>query len=299
MFATFSRSWELVKASYSVLKSDKELIVFPIISFIGVVIVSISFFVPMLAAGMFDGLTNSDGDGGVGIATLIVTFLFYLVMYTVIIFFKSALIGAALIRLKGGDPTLQDGFTIARSHMGTIVGYAAISATVGVILQVLANAFRNNKNPIAAIIGQIVVSLVGTAWNIATFLAVPVLVVENVGPIECVKRSASLLKKTWGEQLTGNFSVGGIFGLITLGVILIGVLLIALFASMKATVLVVLTIIVLIIAIAAISLIASTLGGIYQAALYRYATDGEVSASFSPEMIRGAFAPKNVTVGGF
>ncbi len=299
MFAAFSRSWELVKASYGVLRSDKELVIFPIISFIGVVIVSISFFVPMLAAGMFDGLTNSDGEGGVGIATLIVTFLFYLVMYTVIIFCKSALIGAALIRLKGGDPPLQDGFNRARERIGTLVGYAAISATVGIILQLLSNAFRGNKNPIAAIIGQIIVGLIGAAWNIVTFLAVPVLVVENVGPIECVKRSGALLKKTWGEQLAGNFGVGAVFGLITFGVIILGVVLIAVFASLKATVLVVLAIIAMIIAIAAISLLASTLGGIYQAALYRYATEGEVSSEFSPDMIRGAFVQKSGAVGGF
>ncbi len=281
MFSQFSNSWRLVKASYSVLQADKELIVFPIISFIGLLVVSALFLIPMLAAGLVDNLSNSDG---VGPLSYVIMFLFYMVTYTVMIFANSALVSAALIRLSGGDPTLRDGFRIASAHIQKILGYALIASTVGMILRTLSER--------AGFLGRIVISLIGMAWNIATFLVVPVLVAEDVGPIDAVKRSAALLKKTWGEQIVGNFSIGAIFGLITVGVIALGVVLIMIGASVDAPALIVLAAILMVVAIIAVSLIGSTLSGIYQAALYRYAVDGEVGEFFDPDLIQGAFKPK-------
>lgn len=282
MFERINRSWELVKASWSVLQSDRELIVFPIVSFIGSIVVMITFAIPMIAAGIFDNI-GRDGADGVGLAGIIVGFLFYLVMYTVVIFSNTALVGAAMIRLKGGDPTLSDGFQIARSRFSTILGYALISATVGMILRAISER--------GGLVGQIVSSLVGFVWSVATYLVVPVLVVENIGPIEAVKRSADLLKKTWGEQLVANFGIGSVFGLITFAVVILGVALIGIFANVSSG-LAILFAIVMILAIIAISLIASALQGIFQAALYRYAAEGQTGDQFNPDLIKGAFREK-------
>jgi hypothetical protein len=282
MFERINRSWELVKASWRVLQADRELIVFPIVSFIGSIVVLITFAIPMIAAGIFDSIAR-DGADGIGVAGIMVGFLFYLVMYTVVIFSNTALVGAAMIRLKGGDPTLSDGFEIARSRFSTILGYALISATVGMILRAISER--------GGIVGQIVSSLVGFVWSIATYLVVPVLVVENIGPVDAVKRSANLLKKTWGEQLVANFGIGTVFGLITLVVVLIGVALMAVFAGVSGG-LAIATGIAMILAVIAISLVASALQGIFQAALYRYAAEGETGSQFDPDLIKGAFREK-------
>jgi hypothetical protein len=292
MFARWGRSWELVKASWALLRSDKELVIFPIISAVGCFLVSLTFFIPMLLTGTFDKMGRS-GSGGIGLGQLIIMFLFYFVTYTVIIFCSSALVGAALIRLDGGNPTLSDGLKIAQSRMPQILGYALISATVGLVLQILGNAARNNKNIVMSIIGQIVVGLLGTAWSIATFLAVPVLVVEGVGPIEAVKRSMALLKKSWGEQLMGDLSIGGIFGLMIFGVILLAMLLSFVFVGVHAPALVILVIVVAVAAIIALSVVSSALSAIFRAALYQYAHDGKTTEFFSADMIQGAFKAKN------
>lgn len=285
MFSRFSNSWELVKASYAVLRSDKELIVFPLVSFIGVVIVTITFALPMAAAGIFQDLAEGrSARTQAQVLGLVIGFLFYLVMYTVIFFSNTALVGAALIRLRGGDPTLRDGFRIASQRLPAILGYALISATVGMILRAISER--------SGLIGQIVVSIIGFAWSVATFLTVPVLVVENVGPVEAVKRSASLLKKTWGEQLVGNFSIGTIFGLLIVAAILLGGALITAAAATKSVGLVVMVTVVVVLAVLALALVSSALGGIYQAALYRYATDGDTGGYFSEDLIQGAFKAK-------
>ena len=259
MFERFSRSVELAKASWNVLRSDKELLIFPLVSFLLTVLVTISFAVPLWATGALERAA----DGGFDAVTLVLGFLYYFVTYTVIIFCNAALVGGALIRLEGGDPTARDGFRIAFSRLPAILGYAAISATVGVILRAIAER--------GGIVGAIGAAIVGVAWNLATFLAIPVLVVENVGPIEAVKRSGGLLKRTWGEQVVGNVGISLVFGLLALAVILAGGALIAVMASI-AVPLAIAAIVLVVILVAAITLVGAAVSGIFTASLYRYVT---------------------------
>lgn len=282
MFERLSRSWELVKASYGVLRADKELIVFPFVSMLGTLAVMIVFAIPLALAGSFGRMA----DGNTGIFEYAMAFVFYVVMYTVIIFSNVALVGAAMIRLRGGDPTLADGFRIANEHLGQIIGYAAISATVGVLLRALRER--------GGLAGAVVSWIGGIAWNLATFLVVPVLVVENIGPIEAIRRSTALLKRTWGEQIVGNFSIGLVFGLLTLAAVLVvGVPLIGLASATGSVFLIVVAVAILVLVVVGISLIGSALNGIYVAALYRYATENVVADQyFSPELVQGAFRQK-------
>jgi hypothetical protein len=282
MFQRLSNSWELVKASAAVLRSDKELVVFPIVSAIGSLIVVATFAIPMFLAGLFDSL-YVDGKGFQPLGML-VAFLFYLVQYTVIFFANTALVGAALIRLRGGDPTVADGFRIASRRLGPILGYALISATVGMLLRAISER--------AGIIGRIVIGLIGFAWTVATYLVVPVLAAEEIGPIDAVKRSAQLLKRTWGEQLVGNAGVSAVFGLIMFGVFLVGIPLIVLAALSQSMLLIGLAVLLVVLAALALGVISSTLTGIYSAAVYQYAADGVIGGPFSAEMVQSAFRTK-------
>lgn len=287
MFERISRSWELVKASFNVLKSNRELMLFPLVSAIGVVIVMIAFTIPLLAAGIIQAIAGGDGDlsSGQSVLGLFMMFLFYFVMYTVIIFSNTALVGAAMMQLRGEKPTVRDGFRMASERMGPIMGYAAISATVGVIL----NMIRDEEN----FLSQIIASIISVAWTVITFLVIPVLVMENVGPIEAIKRSGSLLRQTWGEQVVGTFAMGMIFGLITMAVIfLLGLPLMALLSATGSAALMFLGVAIIVIVVMAINLVGSALNGIFQAALYKYATEGEAGEFFPESMVAGAFQPK-------
>ncbi len=281
MFAKFAQSWSLVKASASVLRSDKELLVFPLVSAICSVIVAASFFVPALLGGMFSRMGDS-GRADVGLYALL--FAFYVVQYSVIIFFNSALVGAALIRLRGGDPTVADGFRIAMSKLPAILGYAVIAATVGVLLRAAQERL--------GFIGRFVVGLIGLAWTVATFLVVPVLVNNDIGPVDAVKRSAELLKKTWGENLIGNTGIGLVFGFVLFAVVFAGGGLIVLAASSGTTGLLIAAIVVVVFTFLLVVLVQAALQGVYSAALYRYAAEGEAGAGFAHEMVADAFRVK-------
>jgi hypothetical protein len=278
MFDRFRRSWRLAKASYAVLRADRELLVFPLVSFFALIVVLIGFAVPFALVGGLNDLDSGRTSGG----AIVLGFLFYVVSYSVAFFFNTGLVGAAMIRLDGGDPTVRDGFRMASSRLPAIIGYAVIAATVGMVLRFISER--------AGFIGQIVIGILGFAWSIATFLVVPVLVVEQVGPLEAIKRSGTLLRKTWGEQLIGGAGIGIVFGLITVGVIVLGMLLTAVLASISLA-LAVVAVVTLILAVGAVSLIGAALSGIYTASLYRYATTGDAGA-FGTEVVTEAFSER-------
>ncbi len=275
----FARSWELVKLCWGVLRDDKELVVFPIVSAIGVLLVTASFAIP----GFFTGFWQQVSDDGASVGVYVLAFLFYLVQYIVIIFFNSALVSAALIRLKGGDPTLGDGLRGATAHLPAILGYAAIAATVGLILRVIADR--------GGVGGAIVAVIGGAAWTIVTFLAVPVLVAEGVGPVAAIKRSGGLLKKTWGEQIIGSSGIGLVFGLLGVAIALVGGAAGAVIIGAGAAWPGIAILAVTVLAVLAVALLSATLHGIYSAALYSYAV-GDDTGAFDREILAGAFRPK-------
>jgi len=281
VFERLSRSWGLIKASAGVLAKDKELLVFPLLSAACTLLVAAAFLLPALGLGALDGL---GAGGGVSFAAYLLAFLFYLAQYFVIFFFNTALVGAAMIRLEGGDPTLRDGLRIASGKLVPILGYAAIAATVGMLLRAVQER--------AGFIGKLVSGALGVAWTLASFLVVPVLVARDIGPIDAVKESALLLKKTWGENLIGQGGVGLVFGLLFFLLALVGVAAIVAAAMTGSGTLIVLVVALVIAAMLLAALIQAALAGIYSAALYRYAVGEGGSEGFDAQLLGQAFRAK-------
>ncbi len=278
MAGRFSNSWALVKASAHVLKLDKELMIFPLMSGVATILVAASFIAPIFMIGpeiFVEGESASYAAYALG-------FLFYLVQYSVIFFFNAALVGAALIRLDGGDPTVSDGLAIASKRMGSILGYAAIAATVGMVLRFIAER--------AGFLGRIVTGFIGLAWTLTTYLTVPILVTKDIGPIDAVKESIGIFKRTWGEQVIGNFGMGWAVTLMAISWTIACGLLLFLLAP-GGVVFVVPLVGVMVLGYVFLALFASALNGIYTAALYRYAITGE-SGYFDADIMGNAFRPK-------
>jgi hypothetical protein len=277
----FARSWALAKASMSVLRSDKELLVFPLLSVLAVMLVAATFLLPLFGLGALDGAQRGDS---VPSLFYLWGFAFYFVQYFVVFFFTTALVGAAMQRLDGGDPSVGSGLRIAAGKWVSILGYAAIAATVGMILRGIEQR--------AGIVGKIVAGFIGVAWTLATFLTVPVLVAQDIGPVAAVKESATLLKRTWGEGLIGNGGIGLVGGLAAVAVMLVGLALTVFLAKAGLGAAAIGVIALSVLAVVGIGLVQSALGGIYSAALYRYATVGDAPAGFDGVLLRDAFQRK-------
>ena len=286
MFERISNGWQLAQQSWRVLMLDKELLVFPLISGIACMFVMASFAVPLWASGYADVLRegNENGMGQTNqIIGYVILFAYYFANYFVIVFCNSALIACAIIRFRGDNPTLKDGFSAAFSRLPQIAGWAFVAATVGLILKIIESRSKR--------VGAIVVSLLGMAWSAVTYFVVPVIVIEGTGPVEAAKRSFQVLKKTWGEALVTNFGIGFIAFLASL-VAFIPLVLGAIAIGSGFVWLGILAIIVGAVSLLVVSLISSALNAIIIGALYLYASDGTVPQQFDNDLFRHAFSQK-------
>ena len=268
-FERLSVGWKLTKVSLSILRKEKGLIALPFLSLLTTGITWLVFFL-----GLFLILPNPTNPFGnvlfyVGLAVV------YFITFFVSIYFSAAVMGAAMIRLNGGDPTISDGLRVANTNLRRIAGWALLSATVGLVLRAISERF--------GWIGRIIAGAVGIAWNIVTYLVVPVLIFEKLGPWAAVKRSGTLLRQTWGEAAGGYLSLGVIFVLLALP----GLLLLLGGAALGG-----LTGFLVGLAIAGIYwLILGLLGAAAQSilvtALYRYATTGKLGFGFPEHLLAG------------
>ncbi|MHA6205013.1 DUF6159 family protein [Dyella soli] len=284
MAGRFSRSWSLMKASAAVLRSDKSLLMFPLVSGICCVLVAASFLIPIGMAVVAMGHEAQAHERVLSTGGYVALFLFYLVQYFVIIFFNTALAGAALMHLRGEPASFSAGFALARERVVSIFGYALIAATVGLLLRALQERL--------GLIGRLVAGFLGLAWTVATFLVVPVLASQDVGPTEAISRSVELLKRTWGENIIGNAGIGVVFGLLMFLAVLVAAVLVVGAVAAQSIVAIVVAIAVAVIGLTLLGLIQASLQGIYAAALYRYAEEGRVGYGFDQALLEQAFRPK-------
>lgn len=195
----FTNGWTITLHSFKVLKANKELIIFPILSGISLLFILGSFATVVLAGAGWD-TENIYIDDSRGMVTYLMVFLYYLVNYFIVVFFNTALVHCTRLYFRGEEVTIKKGLQFSLSRIGTIAAWAVFAATVGTILKVL----QENLGWI----GKIITGLIGIVWSIATFFVVPVLAYENVGPFGAFKRSAQLMRAKWGESLGATFSFG-------------------------------------------------------------------------------------------
>ncbi|MBU1225645.1 MAG: hypothetical protein KJ698_00345, partial [Actinobacteria bacterium] len=268
-----SRTIELAKASWQVLKADKELIILPILSLVATMAVAASFLAPILLSG--EG-TNIEDPGTVGYVLL---FVAYVVLAFITIFFNAALVHAANERLDGGDPTIGSALRGAAGRVHRILPWALVSATVSIVLRAIEER--------AGIVGRIVSGIAGIAWSLVTFLVIPVLVIEDIGVVDAVKRSGAMFKRTWGENMASQVGFGLLGFLAMLPALLIGAAAVAAGGAVAFF-----GIVVAVLWVLTVAMVLSALSGIFQTALYRYAAGMDTGTAFGSQDLGAAFAPK-------
>ena len=283
------RGWGLTKKSWALLRAHQELIRFPLYGAVATVLLGIVTIGP--------GLLLIEKNALGGAIPLLVLGVY--VLSVVGFYFSVGLAAAADMIFRGqADVTVADGLEVARSRFAQICGWAALSTAISLVMGLLENQ--------GGIGGQIAARLVGMAWSLVTFLAVPVIALEGTGAFATLKRSASLFRERWGQQVTGNIAIGAAIGL--LGVLPAALLIavgVAVWSSsgFVGALLVVLGVLLMAIAV----LVSQALSVIFGVALYRYALDGEVVGGFTQEDLesavkvkgrgRGAASPPGATPG--
>ena len=283
MLEKLSRSFDLIYASAALLKHDRRLLVFPLLSSLAALLVLTGVILPLYVMNVIDGITRGNGPD-LNNRDYLIGFLFYFIEYFIIFFFNVALVSCVMLRMDGGRPTVAYGLRVAASKAHVILGYAFIAATVGMILRAIGER--------VGFVGRLIVALMGAAWTMATYLVVPVLVANDVGPLTAVGDSIELLKRTWGESVIGQFGIGLGFFVIYLVIGTVGAIFVGIACAIHSPVIIALAALTLIIAVMLAILVHSALGGIYSAVLYRFATAGEGTPGFDQGVLQDAFAPK-------
>jgi hypothetical protein len=200
-FDRLSNGWNISINSFKVLKENKHLVIFPILSTLSLILIMGSFVVTILASNGWDfeqlEVSNSSAT------YFLLLLLFYVVNYFIVVFFNMALIHCTRLYFKGEEATVGDGLRFSFSRIGAIFSWALFAGTVGAILKMIQEE--------SGIIGKIITGIIGIVWSIATFFVVPIIAYENVGPIDAFKRSTKMMKQKWGESLGATFSFGLIY----------------------------------------------------------------------------------------
>jgi hypothetical protein len=267
------RGWGLTKKSWALLREHPSLIRFPLYGAVATTLLAIVFLGP--------GLYLWDEDQLAGAIPLIALGVY--VLSFVGFYFSVGLAACADMIFRGQEASVGDGLAVARTRLAQISGWAAVSTVISLVMGVIENQ--------GGALGTIAARLVGMAWSLVTFIAVPVIAIEGTGPVETIKRSASLFRERWGQQITGNLAIGGaVFLLGVLPAIALIVAGVAIWSS--AAFLGALLVIVGALVLAVALLISRALSGIFGVALYRYALDGEVVGGFTQEDLESAVKVK-------
>jgi hypothetical protein len=269
-----ARSYALFVASLRVLRAHKGLAWFTVLAGVAGLFVAGAFLTP----AFFLSHVEITDHGRLTAGSWVLLAAFYLVSAFVTIFFNAGLISQADVALRGGSPAVGAGLAAAASRWPALLGWAGISATVSAVLRAIEERL--------GFLGSIVSGLVGLAWRLTTFLVLPVVMLEGAGVKAGVRRSVELFRRTWGENAAGGAGIGLIGFLLSLAgyavLLLAGFLL-----GGTATVFVCLGL--AIVWSVLVAVFTTTLSGIYQTALYRYAADGAVPGEFASVDFAGAF----------
>jgi hypothetical protein len=270
--------WALTRKSWALLQSHRALLRFPLYGALAAAVPLIVIALP----GLY--LMDSRESTVVGIVLAVVgVYAAIFVSY----FFSVGLAAAADEIFHGRDATLGDGLRVSRARAGSIAGWTLVSVVVGAIFVALDN-LRG--------VGPILRGLIGAAWSLVTFMAVPVIAFEGTGPVDTLKRSTALFRERWAGQVTGTVTIGGIVYFVgVLPAVLLGVIGVALWASdgngEEIAIGAVLLAVAVVIGVLSILLVRA-LSGVFGVALYRFATDGDAAGDFTADELQGAVRPR-------
>ena len=265
-----TRGFRLARSSLEVLRADTGLLLLPLLTFVAILVV----------AGIYAGVLFAVGLLSAHTSPIVLVPLLFLISF-VSIFGSATVVATADLYLQGRSPTLGDGIHLATSKAGKLAQWALLTTTVGLVLRVLEQR--------AGFIGRLVLNLVGMAWSVVTFMVVPVVLFEDESVTDSVRRSASLFRERWGEQLVGNGSIG----LAMLALMLVAAVPCALLFAVAP----VLGVVAVVVAFGSLAVLSAALSGVFNAALYRFATTGAIGAPFSADDLQGAFRARR-TQGG-
>jgi len=273
----FANTWRLTKNSWSLLKQDRELLWLPVLSMLTILAIVAAAAVVGFVTGSFDASGGAESVEG---SAVVLGLVFAFVATATVVYFEGALVAGAHERMTGGDPTVRSAMSKAASRLPSLLGWALITMTVGLVLRFLRERL--------GWLGQMLTFLAEAAWGVATYLVVPAIIIDDFRSFASVKHSMSLVRRTWGENLIAQAGFGLLGFVIALPIILVAVLIAILVPGIGLYI----GIAVGVIGVLAVSVVVSALSLYFKTALYEYATDGVAHGGFDIDEMEASFRSK-------
>lgn len=283
-----SRSWMITQLTFGVINKDRELLWFALLSFIFSALFGVAMIFPsIIPALMENGLSNESLEA----YQYVILFLTYFGLAFIATFFNVCVVYTTKIRFEGGNATFGESIKFAFSRLSLIFQWSLLSASVGLLLRIL-HQLASNLGKIGQLVANILISLLGMAWSIVTIFVVPVLVYEGLGPIDAIKKSTQVIKKTWGESLIKALGLGLVQFLVFVILIIASGALTFVLSSAFDTIGLLIGISVGVLLLLLTGLVFTVASTIFNTALYVYANNNLIASGFNEEVVRGAFKQK-------
>jgi hypothetical protein len=284
----FSRSWAITKLTFAVINKDRELIWFALLSFIFSALFTVAMIFPSILPAL---MNNGFSKDSLQLYEYAMIFLTYFGLAFIATFFNVCVVYTTKVRFEGGNAKFGESIGFAFSRIRLIVQWSLLSATVGLLLRVI-HQLASNLGKVGQLVANILIGLLGMAWSIISIFVVPVLVYEGLGPIDSLKRSTQVIKKTWGESLIKAIGLGLVRFLVFVVIIMLSgalaYVLAFVFTDTGALIGIATGLLLLMLS----GLIFSVANTIFNTALYLYANNNSVASGFSEDMMKGAFRQK-------
>jgi hypothetical protein len=281
----FSRSWLITKLTFSVINKDRELLGFALLSFFFSTVFTVAMIFPFILTAFRE---ESFSTESIQVFEYVLLFIMYLGLAFIATFFNVCVVYTTKVRFEGGNATFEESIQFAFSRIRLILLWSLLSASVGLLLRILQN-FASRLGKIGEIVARIIIGVLGLSWSIVSIFVVPVLVYEGLGPIDALKKSAAVIRKTWGESLIRSIGLGLVQFLAFIGIIVVagGITYLLTVAFHVPGLLVGIGIGLM--ALFLTGLIFSIANKVFNTALYVYANNNQVASGFDTDTVKNAF----------
>lgn len=294
-----ARSWKQSKAvtsqAWGVIKQNPYMLAFPAVSAVLAIIAVLVIGGAGVAALGLSQVEQEAASGEVSTASMIVgVIILFVAAYVatlITVVFMGGLVKCADEELQGRDSSFGAGLSASFSRLPALMGWALIETVVGWLISAV-QGNGTNDNVLVTILRVVLAGLMQVAWTIISFFVLPLIILRGKGPLQAIKESVGLIRKTWGMQVAGGVRIGGIIGLIA---VLPGILvtIVGGFIALSGTPALGIPISTIgIIVVILASVLISAMKAVFSVALLHYVEDGMAIGPFDASQLQAAVKVK-------
>ena len=182
---SFSRGWNFLTQAWKMAMADKDLIKPSIYALLVGFVVSIIGIIPIGLAAFLLGTESLVGRVVLGIFGALLVFAQYAVAYI----FSAMTVKLIYDYLTDGDGRMDRAWQIVKRDWLDILSLAAASTLVSIVKNAVRGGGKNRN-----FMREAVANLIDTVWTEATFLVLPIMVIEDENLKDGLKRATYIVK---------------------------------------------------------------------------------------------------------